>query len=451
MSSTRRKRRVLICIVAAVVLALGGVGVALALPRPLHTVAVRTSDADFTNPERGWYDDVDLVDPTSSVATAQADGVTIVRSYLRLDDYRDSAIPAAYLATLDQGFAAIRAAHMKVVVRAAYNEVQGGPDAPLSRIQEHAAQLKPLLAKNEDVILSFEAGFIGNWGEWHDSTNGLDSTASKAAALKAVLAAFPRSRDIALRYPDDIRDLLPKQVTAATAYSGSAAARVGNHQDCFLSSVPDDGGTWGQHGGSVSKDKALVASLGRYTIVGGETCGVSARVTCPTALRELARLHFTYLNRQFDASALQRLQEGGCSGEIGRRLGYRLAVTKVGWTQQVGAGGTLGLQLDVRNSGFAHVVNARPVDLVLTKGAKTVTVRLKTDIRTWAAGTTTVVRQDLRLPAAVTKGTWSMALAIPDAAKELAPQPAFAIRLANTESWDAATGRNALPAKVRVG
>lgn len=447
---SRRTRRALIALGVVIVVAAVAAVVVAVLPRPLATASMRSTDAAFANPERGWFDDIDLQSPASSIATAQHDGVTIVRSYVRLDAYRNSAIPASYLTALDRGFAAVRAAHLKVVVRVAYNAQQGGADAPLARVQQHAAQLGPVFTKNADVILSFEAGFIGAWGEWHDSTNGLDTPSAKAAVLKAVLAAFPRSRDVALRYPDDIRNLLPEQVTAATAYSGSAAARVGNHEDCFLSSVPDDRGTWGQNGGSVAKDKALVASLGRYTIVGGETCGVSARTTCPTALHDLAMLHFTYLNRQFDPASLQRLQQGGCAPEISRRLGYRLAITQVGWTRDVNVGGTLGLQLDVQNSGFAHVVNARPVDLVLTNGAHRVLVPLKTDIRTWAAGTTTTVREDLRLPSSVTKGSWALSLWMPDAATDLAAQPAYAIRLANAGSWNAATGTNALPAKVRV-
>jgi hypothetical protein len=268
--------------------------------------------------------------------------------------------------------------------------------------------------------------------------------------LKAVLAAFPRTRTVALRYPADIRALLPQQVTADTAYDGSPAARIGNHEDCFLSSVPDDRGTWGQDGGSVEADKALVASLGRYTVVGGETCGVSDRTTCPTALGELARLHFSYLNRQFDTAALERLKQGGCSDEIGRRLGYRLAVTHLGWTEGVQPGGSLGLDLEVRNSGFAHVVNARPVYVVLTKGSRSVALRLKTDIRTWAAGTTTKVEEDLRLPASVTSGTWALQLWMPDAASDLRSVPAYAIRLANDGAWEADTGRNALPARVQV-
>lgn len=449
MTISRRTRVVALCVTVAVLLAGGAIALVALLPSPLTTVSLPTTDEEFTNPERGWTDNVDLAEP-SSMEIAVADGVTIVRSYLRLDDYRDAAIPPEELARLEQGFAALRASHLKVVLRVAYNEEGTGADANLARIQEHAQQLKPLLAKNEDVILSFEAGFIGAWGEWHDSTNGLATPEGKAAVLKAVLAAFPQDRMIALRYPDDIRTLLRTQVTKATAYGGSPQARIGNHQDCFLSSDPDDVGTWGQNGGSVDKDKALIAALSRYTIVGGETCAVSSRTTCTTALDELARFHFTYLNRQFDASALGKLKGDGCLDEISRRLGYRLAVERFGWTKDVGPGGDLTVQLEMKNSGFAHVVNTRPVYVVLTKGSKRVDVQLPADPRWWTAGATTTVRKTVALPAEVTRGTWSMALWLPDAASALQDQPAFSIRLANAGAWEASTGLNALPARLTV-
>ncbi|RIX28795.1 DUF4832 domain-containing protein [Amnibacterium setariae] len=449
MSLSRRVRFGLIAAATVVVLLVVALVVVLTLPRPLASVDVATTTADLTNPERGWTDAVDLTQP-DSITSAQRDGVTIVHTYVRLDAYRDSAIPADFLATLDRGFSALRSAHMKVVLRFAYNFDGAGPDAPLARIEEHVAQVKPVLAENQDVVLAFEAGFIGAWGEWHDSTNGLATAAGKAAVLKAVLKAFPSSRDVALRYPYDIRALVPKQVTAGTAYGGSAAARIGNHQDCFLSSDPDDRGTWGQNGGTVEGDKALVASLGRYTIVGGEICGTSPRTTCPTALSELNRLHFTYLNRQFDASALALLQQGGCSREIGQRLGYRLAVTRVEWTQEADHEGTFRLELTVRNTGFAHVVNARPVYAVLSRGGTSVPVRLRTDVRTWAAGATTTVSEDVRLPASVAPGRWALSLWAPDAAADLRDIPEYAIRFAQADGWDARTGRNALPATVTV-
>ena len=61
---------------------------------------------------------------------------------------------------------------MKMIPRFAYNfGPTGAPDASTDRILEHLEQLRPALVANQDVIAFVEAGFIGTWGEWHDSTS----------------------------------------------------------------------------------------------------------------------------------------------------------------------------------------------------------------------------------------------------------------------------------------
>jgi hypothetical protein len=39
---------------------------------------------------------------------------------------------------------------------------------------------------------------------------------------------------------------------------------------------------------------------------------------------------------------------------------------------------------------------------------------------------------------------------MPDGARDLAADPAYAVRLANAGTWQASTGRNVLPAQVQV-
>jgi regulator of RNase E activity RraA len=59
-----------------------------------------------------------------------------------------------------------------------------------------------------DVIVWMEAGFIGAWGEWHSSTNGLDkSVEAKRQVVDALLDALPETRSVQLRYPGDIEAL----------------------------------------------------------------------------------------------------------------------------------------------------------------------------------------------------------------------------------------------------
>jgi len=65
----------------------------------------------------------------------------------------------------------------------------------------HISQLKPLWVKNKDVINVIDAGFIGGWGEWHSSANGLDSLSNMRDILFAILDAVPKDRMVVQRYP----------------------------------------------------------------------------------------------------------------------------------------------------------------------------------------------------------------------------------------------------------
>src|SRR5699024_7204160 len=116
------------------------------------------------------------------------------------------------------------------------------PDASEARVLAHIAQLEPLLRAHEDVIALVQAGFIGAWGEWHTSTHGLDDDPdARRAILEALLDALPTSRSTQLRCPAYKEVLFGDPLTEAEARSGSHEARVGHHNDCFVSSESDVG------------------------------------------------------------------------------------------------------------------------------------------------------------------------------------------------------------------
>ena len=54
------------------------------------------------------------------------------------------------------------------------------------------------------------------------------------------------------------------------------------------------------------------------------------RSECPTALSELAGLHFNWLNNACNRDVLSLWMRQGCFNEIHRRLGYRLIIRTVG-------------------------------------------------------------------------------------------------------------------------
>jgi hypothetical protein len=405
--------------------------------RELMTVGFEATDDDFLNPERGFYGGIDLVG-SHGIDGIRPDGMTLAYDGVRLDAYRDSALDADFLASLDDGFASARAAGIEVVLRFVYND---GPDADASKAQilGHLEQLAPVLADNADVIAVMQAGFIGAWGEWHDSTNGLDNAADRAEILDGILRALPDSRMTQVRTPMFKADAYGGPLV--DGFDGSDAARVGHHDDCFLASDTD----FGTYDDPIEDWKDFVAQEGRFTPVGGETCAVDPpRSECASAMAELERLHWSFLNSGWNPDVLASWTDGGCMPEIRRRLGYRFELHELRVSDGVQPGGVLHVELDLENVGYAALFNARPALLVLDDGAgDRYETALADDPRRWEPGPVTVTA-DVQVPADAHAGTWRLSLWLPDASPALASRPEYAVRLANAGIWDEGSGLNVL-------
>lgn len=432
-----------------------------------------TSDADFPNPERGFYrwtwSNLDTF-TRADADDAYKNGYRLLFSKLDLSAYRGSDLPPALLAQVETALAQARAGGVKLVLRAVYNypesevDYQNAKDAPLSRVLAHIEQLKPVLQRNGDVIAFLQAGFIGAWGEWHTSSNNLTAAASRNQIRDALLAALPAGRFIQLRYPPYVMDGTPTLPTLSAVLAG--AHRVGVHNDCFLASKTDVG-TYDDNATTAAKQRDYVDRLGDLAPFGGETCnpadeaGAVPRSQCADILAEGARYNLTYLNNEYYRSAFHdKWVQGGCMAEVRRRMGYRLALSTASHPSAAARGQSLNVQLALRNEGWARVFNPRVVQLVL-KHATTGEVRrldaTGADPRAWTPGTAdqgaTIAAT---LPSDLPTGRYQVWLALPDADSRLAGDPRFAIRWANADNaaagqrWDAQLAAFALGTFVDV-
>lgn len=409
------------------------------------------SDAPILNPERGFFTPHVLPGPAGFSSTRLL-GNTLVHLNIRLDDWRESDIPQETLDGLDSNFGDIRDAGVKAIIRFAYNQgpfPDSEPDASKSQILRHIEQLTPLLQKNTDVIAWVEAGFIGAWGEWHTSTNGLDNITDKRDILTALVAAIP-NRYVQVRYPANIIEMYPNPEDAVKA-------RIAHHNDCFLSSNTDVG-TYERDGEiTIDRDQAYLAELTRFTPMSGETCApFPPRSECAVAIQEMELLHFSAINEAYHKGILRSWEEGGCMEEIKNRMGYRLSLTSADFNEQVRPGGLLNLTVNITNSGFASLMNPRPLFIVLSpspngrgdRGEGEAVVKLELDPRTWQPGDTSFTAS-IRLPSNMAQMEYNLALWLPDEAETLQPNPFYAVRFANEGIWGEATGYNIL-GKVTV-
>jgi hypothetical protein len=329
-----------------------------------------------------------------------------------------------------------------VILRFAYNfgpYPNSEPDAPQEWVLKHIAQLEPLLQDNADVIAVLQAGFIGAWGEWHTSTNGLTEPQARQAILAALLAALPKTRGVQLRYPPYKRALYSEPLSDATAFSDTPAARIGHHNDCFVSSATDVG-TYPDDEVDFYRD--YVGADTAFVPMGGETCAVDPpRSECVSAIAEMTKLHMSYVNREFHSDVLASWQP--CRDELEKRLGYRLLLETAELPSRVKPGGSFTFVLQLANQGFAAPFNARPVFVVLRGNGSVARVQLqKAEPRRWLKGGQ--LRARLRLPSSLAAGSYTLSLWLPDAAQALQQKPDYALRLANEDTWDESNGENVL-------
>jgi Domain of unknown function (DUF4832)/Domain of unknown function (DUF4874) len=405
-----------------------------------HTYVV--SDAPILNPERGFFTPYELPG-SAGFSPVRATGNTLVHLNIRLDDWRETDIPQEVLDGLQTNFDDMRDAGVKAIIRFAYNAgpyPDSEPDASKKQILRHIEQLTPLLQKSADVIAWVEAGFIGAWGEWHTSTNGLDNLADKRDILTALVAAIP-NRYVQVRYPANIIEMFPNPMDAVKA-------RVAHHNDCFLSSDTDVG-TYERDGVmTIERDQKYLAELTRFTPMSGETCApFPPRSECASAIQEMELLHFSAINEAYHKGILRSWEEGGCLEEINNRMGYRLSLTSAEFNEQVRPGGVLNLKINLQNTGFASMINERPVFAVLigpdARSVPPYEVQLDIDPRQWEPGTATFTAK-LHIPSNTDEGEYQFALWLPDADESLQDNPLYSVRFANENVWDESTGFNVL-------
>lgn len=421
------------------------------------------TQADFRDPERGFWrfvaEDFAAVTP-GELADVRASGMTMAYGVARLDAYRGRPLPRRVLTSLDAAFERTRKAGIKIILRFAYSysanehQYRNAKDAPLDVVLGHVAQLKPVLARNADVIAVLQAGFIGAWGEGHTSSNGLTKPANKRTIRDALLDALPEGRMLQWRYPADVIDWSPEPPKPGRL------ARLGLHNDCFLSSKTDVG-TYSGNAKVRARQRAYAAALSRATLYGGETCDVgsgSERMSCEAILSEGPRFHLTTLNRDYNRKFIESWKQGGCYDAVSRSMGHRLMLVDAEAPDTIRRGKTATVSVRLQNEGWARLHNPRRMELVFVarSGGARYVAAAEGDVRSVEPEEKrpTAFAVVWTPPADAAPGLYDIEIALPDPAPSLAGDPRYAIRFANGSGqgfgWNEETGRYRLGLAVRL-
>ncbi len=475
------------------------------------TISYKESREDFANPERGFYRHTQTeasnfealnIDDLLKWRTLQEAGSganysiysTLVFRYYILDVFKTSLLSSAFLDQVKTDFAIARQAGVKLIPRFTYTvTTQPGTcpesfacppygDASKVIILQHIGQLKPLLQENADVIACMQMGFIGIWGENYysdhfgdPSSNGqgklLDENwQDRIDILNALLDALPAGRMIQVRSPQlkqryvyGVRGSVNSPaLTGNEGFTETDKARIGFHNDCFLSG-PDDYGTYEDLGNSASPRQSAntilreyVKNDSKYTAMGGETCDdtYSPQNDCENAgmaQTELKKLHYSYLNSAYNNDVNNDWQNGGCMNDIKKNLGYRLVLQDAVFPSVVNTGTNFNFSINLENKGYASPFNARPLKLIMRKenSAEEFVFDLPDDVSKWYTGTAKI-NASVPISSIMAKGSYELFLFLPDKYGSIAKRPEYAIRLANENSWEANTGYNKLMTTVTI-
>lgn len=427
------------------------------------TVAFAPSNADFPNPDRGFYaaGDADFLSWSNpdTLREAHAAGRRLVLARVQLDVWRDADLPPSLLAELGERLAQVRAAGMKVTLLFNYDFSAAGQDASAERIRRHLQQLKPVLAAHADVIPFMRAGFIGAWGEWHSSSAGNSCTgrpgseacaqaeAARVLVRDALLENVPDTTQIGIRYPADLMQWYPDP---------AQQRRLGLHNDCFLAG-PSDTGTYTRPG-----QREYVQALSARTAFGGETCvngQAPERDTCADILAEGRQYHLTWLNADYAPSVIEGWKTQGCLPQVSAFMGYRLQLDGLTHAGEGLRAQALSFDIDLRNVGWAHFFTPRRL---------VVTLRHRVSGAVWTGGAgdlrelppqataSSRIRVAVTVPAAAEPGDHEVWLGAPDIFPSTQGDRRFAVRFANADTadgsqvWSAPWGQFRTGSTVRV-
>lgn len=403
------------------------------------------SNSMMPNPERGFIRTFNVYSEGAALSSTilkglRAQNITLILRLYYLENFLDKPLSSEELHLIQTDFNAIRDAGLKCVLRFAYSDNIGKPDAPLSIVEQHIDQLKPLFESNKDIIAFVQAGFIGAWGEWHASTNGLATTGNQKIILEKLLSVLPLEIMVQVRTP------LYKQlifnttdpVNNSIAYTPDNKARVGHHNDCFLSGG-DEYGTYT----NITAEKQYISKEALYVPVGGETCPPqeSYNPNCAEGRTQMQLLKWTYLNLDWYQPTIDAWRSSGCFEEFHKNLGYRLTLLSGKFPPSIASGQSLNIALDISNKGYAPLYIKKDLLLVLKNNATGVysDFPINVDLRSCAPNSTLTINENIS-PGNIAPGSYSLYIKVADKDPALAEKYEYSIQFANTALWSTEHG-----------
>lgn len=372
------------------------------------------SAKQLDNPNRGFYHMHGFViedretDYSEDIAVrfSQDTETCLTLIEVNLNRFRDREISEQGLQNIENLFQALRTADKQLIVRFLYvwDEQESEPDS-LDIILRHMQQCEQVFLEYSDIIFTMQGIFVGDYGEMHHSK--YLSEDDVRTLMKTLEQVTDQSTFLAVRTPAFWRSLTdisdPYEVSRG---ENVLASRLGLFNDGMLGSVSDIGtyaeqeNTDGERYAKRSRQEELDFQrvLCKAVPNGGETVIDNECNDFENAVRDLAVMHVTYLNRDYDSEVLNKwagttVMEEGCYygmdglSYIERHLGYRLVLRDVDMSYDFKKD-TLSVDVNIQNVGFAPLYREAEARIVLysRESGAYHSYLLEQDVRTLAGG-----------------------------------------------------------------
>jgi hypothetical protein len=243
-------------------------------------------------------------------------------------------------------------------------------------------------------------------------------------------------------------------ISESEAFNLSNRSRTGHHNDCLVADVDDWGTYWPIDPASLEAQKNYLSQENKFLPQEGETCNCNPPGSdCTNSMKELEKMRWSALNRDYEPCVLNSWIRDGCYDEIAKRLGYRFRLIESKVPKSARADSLMSFSFIIENDGFAAPYNPRGLELVLRSKSSASIVRfsLSYDPRTWLPDNGKIsVNPTVSLPSSMAPGVYEVLLNLPDPEPELNSDPFYSIRFANKDIWEPATGYNSLLTAITI-
>lgn len=312
------------------------------------------SSKGLNNPDRGFYIQADVKD-TYAYEPGFETQLRLRLLTMDLYEFQETAyLPEEKLNQLKTALEAYRELGITVIFRAGYffGEEEYTQPSQFETILNHCRQICPILNEYKDVVQVVQAGFIGPYGEWHNSPylekTGESQRSCKIELLDCLNQELHEEISIALRRPMFIRE---------AERNGVDTSRFAIHNDALFS-TDTDMGTYVEEGYDRQAELKWMHDNVQSVMNGGEMTNISPYTQIENAMAEMDQINISYLNGYYNKEVLtdwkftEYMGQNACS-YIENHLGYRLFLEQSEILSEINHLLQLKVKGIIKNTGFA--------------------------------------------------------------------------------------------------